>query len=413
MGWVFVRSGSGNAGHRRRAPRAVIAAGLVAGLALTASCTSDVTGPTRSSPGTSTPAPTTPGPSVGPAAPAPSVVPDLPSGPDLPAATSDPQDVLTDLITPWGMAFLPSGAVLITLRDPGQVLLLTDAGAAALVGPGADALATTTRHGGEGGLLGIAVAEDVAETGLVYLYRTTDQGNEVVRAVLDAAAGTLGELVPVLRGIPAAGNHNGGRIAFGPDGHLYVGTGDAGRPDAAQDPDSSAGKILRVTPDGDPAPGNPTPGSPVWSLGHRNVQGLAWDADGRMLASELGQNAYDELNVIEPGRNYGWPVVEGRGDVPGMVDPVVTWSTDLASPSGIAVTEDGVYVAALRGQRLWAVGFLPDGFADAGDALVGELGRLRDVAVGPDGALWILTQNTDGRGTPRDGDDRLVRIEPT
>ena len=138
----------------------------------------------------------------------------------------------------------------------------------------------------------------------------------------------------------------------------------------------------------------------------------ALDADGRLWASEFGQNAYDELNLIEPGGNYGWPVVEGRADAPGMVDPLVTWSTDLASPSGIAVTATGVYLAALRGQRLWGVGFLGDGFADAGASLEGALGRLRDVVQGPDGALWILTQNTDGRGDPRPGDDRLVRITP-
>ena len=394
--------------RRGRSTRLVGLGGLVAALALTVSCTPGEP-PPAPAPTSSSPAPSSPAPSVEPepAAPPP------PAGPQVPAATATPQDVLTGLVTPWGMTFLPGGAVLITLRDPGQVLLLTESGAAPLTGPGAEALAATTRHGGEGGLLGVAVADDVEQTGLVYLYRTTDQGNEVVRTVLDAVAGTLGELVPVLQGIPAAGNHNGGRIAFGPDGQLYIGTGDAGTPDAAQDPGSLAGKILRVTPDGAPTSGNPTPGSPVWSLGHRNVQGLGWDPDGRMLASELGQNTYDELNVIEPGSNYGWPVVEGRGDVAGMVDPVITWSTDVASPSGIAVTDAGVFVAALRGERLWAVGFLPDGFADAADALTGELGRLRDVHLGPDGALWILTQNTDGRGSPRDGDDRLVRIEPT
>ncbi|WP_231494798.1 sorbosone dehydrogenase family protein [Cellulomonas sp. KRMCY2] len=392
----------------RTARRMVGRGGLVIALVLTASCTAAEPQP-ASATSSSSPAsaPSSPPPPV---APEPSAPP-FPAGPELPAATATPQDVVTGLVTPWALAFLPGGAVLVTLRDPGQVLLLTDAGAAPLTGPGAEALAATTRHGGEGGLLGVAVADDVAQTGLVYLYRTTDQGNEVVRTVLDAVTGTLGELVPVLQGIPAAGNHNGGRIAFGPDGQLYVGTGDAGTPDAAQDPGSLAGKILRVTPEGAPAPGNPTPGSPVWSLGHRNVQGLGWDPDGRMLASELGQNTYDELNVIEPGNNYGWPVVEGRGGVAGMVDPVVTWSTDVASPSGIAVTDAGVYVAALRGQRLWAVGLLPDSFADPVDAQVGELGRLRDVHLGPDGALWILTQNTDGRGSPRDGDDRLVRIE--
>jgi glucose/arabinose dehydrogenase len=370
--------------------------------------------PAGSATGTSTAQPATPAPSL-----------TFPAGPDLPPATAGPQDVLTDLTTPWGLAFLPGGAALITTRDRGEVLLLTDAGAAPLTGPGADALAATTKHGGEGGLLGIAVSPEVERDGLVYLYRTTAAGNQVVRAALSPAGSTadstsdgtappltLGELEPVLEGIPAAGNHNGGRLAFGPDGYLYVTTGDAGDPDAAQDPASLGGKILRLTPDGAPAPGNPTEGSPVWSLGHRNVQGLGWDPSGRMFASEFGQNTYDELNLIEPGNNYGWPVVEGRADAPGMVDPLVTWSTDVASPSGIAVTATGVYLAALRGQRLWRVGFLGDRFADAQASLEGELGRLRDVVQGPDGALWILTQNTDGRGDPRPGDDRLVRITP-
>jgi glucose/arabinose dehydrogenase len=343
---------------------------------------------------------------------APPVSPSAPGAPQLPPATDEPQDVLVGLTTPWSLAFLPGGAALITLRDPAQVLLLSDAGAQPLGGPGATELAASTTPGGEGGLLGVAVSPSFEDDGLVHLYRTTAQGNEVVRARLDAGTATLGELEPVLAGIPAARNHDGGRLAFGPDGHLYVGTGDAGDPGSAQDEDSLAGKILRVTADGEPAPGNPVAGSPVWSLGHRNVQGLGWDPDGRMFASELGQNTYDELNVIEPGGNYGWPEVEGRGGGPAFVDPVTTWSTDVASPSGIAVTDDGVYVAALRGERLWAVGFLPDGFADAGDALEGRLGRLRDVVVGPDGALWVLTQNTDGRGTPREGDDRLVRILP-
>lgn len=343
---------------------------------------------------------------------APPVSPSAPGAPQLPPATDEPQDVLGGLTTPWSLAFLPGGAALITLRDPAQVLLLSDAGAQPLGGPGAEELAATTTPGGEAGLLGVAVSPSFADDGLVHLYRTTAEGNEVVRARLDAVAGTLGELEPVLTGIPAARNHDGGRLAFGPDGHLYVGTGDAGDPQSAQDEDSLAGKILRVTADGEPAPGNPVAGSPVWSLGHRNVQGLGWDPDGRMFASELGQNTYDELNVIEPGGNYGWPEVEGRGGGPAFVDPVITWSTDVASPSGIAVTDAGVYVAALRGERLWAVGFLPDGFADAGDVLEGRLGRLRDVVVGPDGALWVLTQNTDGRGTPREGDDRLVRLLP-
>lgn len=360
------------------------------------------------------PVATVPGARPGPTPPATDSPPPGPAtvaGPDLPAATATPVEVLTGLRAPWGLAFLPGGAVLVTLRDTGQVVLLTAGGASALTGPGAEALASTTRFGGEGGLLGVAVSADVATDGLVHLYRTTDGGNEVVRAVLDAGAGTLGALEPVLTGIPAAGNHNGGRLAFGPDGFLYVATGDAGDRPAAQDLDSLAGKILRVTGDGAAAPGNPFAGSRVWTFGHRNVQGLGWDPEGRLIASELGQDTFDELNLIEAGGDYGWPQVEGHAGVDGLTDPLVTWDPDEASPSGLAVTGDGVYVAALRGQRLWSVPW-DGGRAGEPSSVLDGLGRLRDVVLGPDGALWVLTQNTDGRGSPRDGDDRLLRLLP-
>ncbi|MDT0166514.1 PQQ-dependent sugar dehydrogenase [Actinotalea sp. AC32] len=390
---------------------AVLAAGASA---VVVGCTSPGPGRTpQVATASATPSATTAPPSPTPSgAPTPSVEPTPPvaPGPALPDATAEPQDVLTGLTTPWDLAFLPGGAVVVTLRDPAQVLLLTADGVRTLTGPGADQLVATTATRGEGGLLGVAVPPDAAT---LVLYRTTDGGNEVVRAALDPVAATLGALEPLLTGIPAASNHDGGRIAFGPDGLLYVATGDASIPGAAQDPASLAGKILRVTPEGQPAPGNPTPGSPVWSLGHRNVQGLGWDDDGRLVASEFGQNRLDELNVVVPGANHGWPEVEGAGGAPAFADPVVTWTTDEASPSGLAVAGGSVYVAALRGERLWEVPWA-DG-APAGEPvphLVGALGRLRHVAVGPDGALWVLTSNTDGRGDVRAGDDRLVRLLP-
>lgn len=338
--------------------------------------------------------------------------PPMAAPPVLPAATAAPQDVMVGLAAPWGLAFLPSGAVLVTLRDRAVVLLLDEGGVRELTGPGASELAGGTVTGGEGGLLGVAVSPDFAFDHLVYLYRTAADGNQVVRAELDSVAGTLGPLTPLLTGIPAAGNHNGGRLAFGPDGMLYVTTGDAADRPASQDPASLAGKILRLAPDGAPAPGNPTGGSPVWSLGHRNVQGIGWDSSGRMFASEFGQNTWDELNQITPGTNYGWPQVEGTGGVPGFADPLVTWPTSEASPSGIAVTDAAVYLAALRGRRLWVVPLTADGVGEPRAVLVGELGRLRAAAIGPDGALWLLTNNTDGRGDPREGDDRLVRMLP-
>jgi glucose/arabinose dehydrogenase len=219
-------------------------------------------------------------------------------------------------------------------------------------------------------------------------------------------------MTPVLTGIPKAGNHNGGRIAWGPDGFLYAGTGDAGRAQRAQDRDDLGGKILRITADGKAAPGNPFGSSPVWSLGHRNVQGLAWGADGTMFASEFGQNTWDELNVIEPGRNYGWPEVEGiEGSGPDYAAPIAQWATSESSPSGITVGPDGaVYLAALRGASLWRVEV--DGRRLRGRPtrlLHNTYGRIRDVVTAPDGSLWILSNNTF-RGDPRKGDDRIVRV---
>ncbi|WP_235843598.1 PQQ-dependent sugar dehydrogenase, partial [Cellulomonas algicola] len=340
-------------------------------------------------------------------------------GPSGPATVEvvEVDDVTTGLDVPWGLAFLADGSALVTLRDEARVVLVApDGGVREVTGPGADALADVVAPGGEGGLLGVAVLAEDAGTADVALYATTPDDNRVLRGTLDGT--TLGALTPVLTGIPRAGNHDGGRLAVGPDGYLYVTTGDAGQPGRAQDPSSLGGKILRVTPDGAPAPGNPDPASPVWSLGHRNVQGIGWSSDGLMFAAEFGQNTWDELNVVEPGGNYGWPVVEGAGGADqGFVDPVATWPTRDASPSGLAVTDEGVYLAGLRGERLWRLPLLPpvDGDARAGlgtpqALLAGEHGRLRAVAPAPDGSLWVLTNNTDGRGDPRDGDDRVLRV---
>ena len=311
--------------------------------------------------------------------------------------------VASGLDVPWAIAFLPDGSALVTTRDQAQLLQVREGGATRNLGrvPGVE-------PGGEGGLLGVAASPDFSTDRSVFLYLTAGNDNRVVRVTF--ANGRASRPEPVLTGIPKAGNHNGGRLAFGPDGFLYVTTGDAGVPDRSQDRSSLGGKILRVTKDGRPAPGNPFDGSPVWSYGHRNVQGIAWDSDGRMFASEFGQNTWDELNLIRPGRNYGWPVVEGRAGQAGFVDPLRQWSTAESSPSGIAVTADGtVYLAALRGQSLWRV---PTRDGVAGEPvrlLQGEFGRLRDVVVGPDGRLWVLTNNTS-RGNPRPDDDRLLVI---
>ena len=312
-------------------------------------------------------------------------------------------DVATGLSVPWGLAFLPDGTALVSERDTELVKAVDPSGDVRTVGRvrGVDGT-------GEGGLLGLAVSPDFESDRTVFVYFTRGSENVVARLTYDGD-GLSGQRT-VLDGIPAGPIHDGGRIAFGPDGYLYVGTGESGQTDLSQDRESLGGKILRITPDGDPAPGNPFAGSPVWSLGHRNVQGLAWDSRGRLWAAEFGQNTWDELNRIEPGENYGWPVVEGRADDERYVDPVRQWRTSEASPSGIAVAEDSVFMAALGGTRLWQVP-IPGGRAGRPTALMREdYGRLRTVVAAPDGSLWVTTSNRDGRGAPRDGDDRIVRL---
>jgi glucose/arabinose dehydrogenase len=263
---------------------------------------------------------------------------------------------------------------------------------------------------GEGGLLGLAV--DPASGGRdVYLYATTGEDNRVLRAELED--GRLGPAEVVLDGIPKGFIHDGGRLEFGPDGYLYVSTGETGNADLAQDPDSLAGKILRITTDGDPAPGNPDPDSPVWSLGHRNVQGLDFDDAGRLWASEFGDSTYDEINLIEPGANYGWPLVEGPGGGDEFVDPLVTWPTSEASPSGMAYADGHLWVGALRGERLWRVPVRGNRLGEPVAFLEGEYGRLRTVVTTPDGHLWVSTSNRDGRGTPAADDDRILEISPS
>ncbi len=229
---------------------------------------------------------------------------------------------------------------------------------------------------GEGGLLGLAVSPGFAADNLVYAYLTAAEDDRIVRFRLDG-----GQPEVVFDGIANASYHNGGRIAFGPDGMLYAGTGDAGNTACSQDQTSPNGKILRLTPDGDAAAGNPAAGSPVYSLGHRNVQGLAWDAENRLFATEFGQNDLDEVNLIRPGANYGWPEVEGEGDTAGgrYTNPLVTWPVRESWPSGPAIAGTTAYVAALRGERLWTLPLNGDTCGEPVAQLEGDYGRLRTV----------------------------------
>jgi glucose/arabinose dehydrogenase len=316
-----------------------------------------------------------------------------------------------NLKSPWGLAALPGGDLLVSSRDEGTITRIarhggakTELGKVSGVSPA-----------GEGGLLGIAVSPSFSRDHLVYAYFTTRSDNRVARMTYDPAkpAGQqLGAPDTILRGIPKGFVHNGGRIAFGPDGMLYAGTGESGHSADSQAKASLGGKILRMKPDGSPAPGNPFKGSVVYDLGHRNVQGLAWDASGRLWASEFGQDTWDELNLIQPGRNYGWPTVEGKSDKPGFTNPLEQWRPAEASPSGVAHVDGSIWMASLRGERLWRIPL--DGRESAGapqSFLEGKYGRLRTVLSAGGDKLWLVTSNTDTRGTPKRGDDRILLLQ--
>ncbi|MEV6386052.1 PQQ-dependent sugar dehydrogenase [Streptomyces sp. NPDC051773] len=321
--------------------------------------------------------------------------------------------VAEGLDTPWGLASLPEGGLLVSSRDGATISRIdektgkqTELGEVPGVAPA-----------GEGGLMGIAVSPEYASDHMIYAYFTSESDNRIVRMLYDPekpAGEQLGAPDTILRGIPKGTNHNGGRLAFGPDRMLYASTGERYEGPLAQDKKSLGGKILRMTPEGQPAPGNPFDGSVVYSYGHRNVQGLAWDPEQRLFASEFGQNTWDELNHIRPGGNYGWPEVEGKGGESGYVDPVAVWSTEEASPSGIAIAEGSVWMAGLRGQRLWRVPL--DGTKTAADPqafLEGDYGRLRTVVSAGGDKLWLVTSETDGRGSPEGGDDKILELEVT
>ncbi|MFG3494697.1 PQQ-dependent sugar dehydrogenase [Streptomyces sp. NPDC047928] len=319
---------------------------------------------------------------------------------------------LTDgLKSPWGLAALPDGDLLVSSRDEGTITRVdADSGEQTVIGsvPG-------VAPRGEGGLMGLAVSPKFASDRLVYAYFTTESDNRIARMLYDEkkpAGQQLGAPDTILRGIPKGFVHNGGRIAFGPDGMLYAGTGETGDTGLSQDKESLGGKILRMTPDGRPVHGNPSADSVVYSYGHRNVQGLAWDPEKRLWASEFGQNTWDELNLIEPGKNYGWPEVEGRGGRSGFVDPVAQWRTAESSPSGIAFAQGSVWMASLRGERLWRVPLAgTETSAEPQAFLEGKHGRLRTVLAAGGNRLWLVTSETDTRGTPESGDDKILQLE--
>ncbi|MFI5667595.1 PQQ-dependent sugar dehydrogenase [Streptomyces sp. NPDC051704] len=319
-------------------------------------------------------------------------------------------EVAKGLESPWGVAPLPGGDLLVASRDKGTISRVAAAtGTVTQIGkvPG-------VAPGGEGGLLGLALSPSYASDRMVYAYFTTESDNRIARMRYDEQRDPgqqLGAPDTVFRGIPKGLIHNGGRIAFGPDKMLYAGTGETGDTGLAQDKKSLGGKILRMTPDGQPVHGNPEADSVVYSYGHRNVQGLAWDKDKRLWAAEFGQNTWDELNLIEPGANYGWPEAEGKAGKPGLRDPVAVWKTDEASPSGIAWAQGSVWMAGLKGERLWRIPLAgANPVAEPEAFLTGKYGRLRTViALGGD-RLLLVTSETDGRGSPEAGDDRILTL---
>lgn len=315
-----------------------------------------------------------------------------------------PEVVASGLAVPWGMAFLPDGSALVSERDSGRVLRLRTGQAPTQV-----ATITGVAAGGEAGLLGLAVSPTYAQDQWVYAYFSTASDNRIVRFQLAAP-----QTQPViLSGLARASIHDGGRIAFGPDGLLYAGVGDANTMPNAQNLQSLNGKILRMTPTGGVPANNPFANSLVYSYGHRNVQGLAWDAQGRMWAAEFGQNTWDEINQIVAGGNYGWPTVEGMSTNTQFRNPAVVWTTAEASPSGLALANNTLFAAALRGQRLWTVPVNANATTGTPVAeLQAQYGRLRTVSLGPDGWLWVATSNRDGRGTPVTADDRVLRFPP-
>lgn len=323
-----------------------------------------------------------------------------PCGSDAPTTATV---IATGLDTPWDVAFEPDGTAYITERG-GRVLQMEPGGAPTVL----QTIAGVSENG-EGGLLGLERDSE----GFLYAYFTTANDNRVVKFRPGQTP------TPILTGINAASNHDAGRLTIGPDGLLYIGVGDAAVPSDSQDPSSLNGKILRIKRDGTIPAGNITSSSPVYALGLRDPQGLAFAADGRLYSTEFGPDRDDEVNVIVAGGNYGWPTVTGDADDPRFVDPIVVRQPSVASWSGAEVVQGGVeawdgdlLVAALRGERLYRFDLATDGtVVGSGEELYRDVyGRLRHVEQAPDGSLWLLTSNRDGRGDPVPEDDRIIRI---
>ena len=316
--------------------------------------------------------------------------------------------VTSEVEVPWDVAFTPDGRTFVTERDTGNVLELADDGTTTVVDT------FTVDNASEGGLLGLTTSPTWADDGLLYAYMTTNTDNRVVRF----RPGEPASREVVIDGIRAASTHDAGRIAFGPDGRLYIGTGDAQDPQGSQNLSQLHGKILRLEPDGGIPFDNPF-GNAVWAYGFRDPQGLTWTADGTMFASEFGPDRDDEINRVRRGGNYGWPDDTGDNANPDHVDPIFVQQPPNASWSGMTALVDSaipqwegdLFVAALRGQRVWRLDLDADDEFVGAEVVFDGRGRMRHAAQAPDGSLWLLTSNLDGRGNPADG-EAIYRIGP-
>ncbi len=321
----------------------------------------------------------------------------------------DIEIIAENLQIPWEITFLPDGDLLVTER-PGILKRI-----------GKEMRAYTIEgvlHIGEGGLLGMALHPRFSENQWIYLYLTTKNGEGLINRVerYRFERDRLTEKTTIIDNIPGAAYHDGGRIAFGQDGYLYVTTGDASKSNLAQDISSLAGKILRLKDDGSIPSDNPF-GNATWSYGHRNSQGLAWDNKGQLWATEHGRSGVlsglDELNLIEKGKNYGWPVIQGDETKTGMKSSIIQSGPDETwAPAGIAFFDGSLFFGGLRGESLYEAKIMENSKVSLKSHFRQEFGRIRAVVLGPDDYLYITTSNTDGRGDIRANDDKIIRISP-
>jgi glucose/arabinose dehydrogenase len=327
------------------------------------------------------------------------------------AAVCGITQVTTERDLPWGLVQLPDGTVLYGQRDLFTIQAMAPDGTGKhSIGAVPDAAGTN----GEGGVLGLAVSPSFTTDHWLYVYHTTATDNRIVRFQYDGTLRPASREI-LVTGIPRNKYHNGGRLRFGPDGKLYAAAGDGQDPDQAQDLANLGGKVLRLDPDGSVPADNPFPGSFVWSYGHRNPQGLAFDSRGRLWEQEFGNNVADETNLVVKGGNYGWPACEGTiGEAcgtAGFIAPVQTYPVASASCSGIAIVRDVLYIACLRGTRLYRAVIDGDRLADVQQYYVGTYGRLRTVEPAIDGNLWLTTSTGgDKDSVPRNSNEKIFKV---